>query len=190
MYSNGKTTTQLYVLGANLLEILEHWNDINIAIDIQKSMEYLVPYLDDIARQPANSKKSEGKFQRHQAYLNWSKNNFTNWKEIIQVGAFYFEKESLEDFVLEICQVYEKRFSIPYITDVLVEKAVTKLIMDMEHCSYDRATAIAYAKAGEQKTLYWRIWDSFCLPYTQKEKNNTPKLKNYRISLMFTLILL
>ena len=111
------------------MEILEHWNDINIAIDIQKSMEYLVPYLDDIARQPANSKKSEGKFQRHQAYLNWSKNNFTNWEEIIQVGTFYFEEESLEDFVLEICQVYEKRFSIPYITDVLVEKAVTKLIM-------------------------------------------------------------
>ena len=112
----------------------------------------------------------------HQAYFkNWSKKNFTNWKEIIQVGAYYFEEESLEDFILEICQVYEKRFSIRYITDVLVEEAVTKLIMDMEHCSYDQATAIAYAKAGEQKTLYWRMWDFFCLPYTQKEKDNTPK---------------
>ena len=26
----------------------------------------------------------------------------------------------------------------------------------MEHCSYDRATVIAYAKVGEQKTLYWK----------------------------------
>ena len=44
------------------MEILEYWNDKNIAIDVKESMEYLVLYLEDIKQDnqqiPKNQKEN------------------------------------------------------------------------------------------------------------------------------------
>ncbi|KAL9966357.1 hypothetical protein ACROYT_G024413 [Oculina patagonica] len=79
-----------------------------------------------------------------------------------------FLKYDFPDFVLDKCY---------YVTHVLTYEALTKLIMDMEDCSYEEATGIGLDIGEPTKTPYGLEWNRLI-----KERNERRELAKRRQS--------
>ena len=92
-------------------------------------------------------------------------------KGFVPLMAFMdtFLKYDLPDFIPDKCY---------YVTRVLAYEAVTKIIMDLEHCTYERATGIGLEMEGPTKTTFGLQWERL----VQEKQNKQRELAMQRMS--------
>ena len=97
------------------------------------------------------------------------------------MGNDYFTMSTVTDIAHTTTEVFRRKGlnSVDYVQKVIIPEVITKLIMDRENCSYERATALAYGRDGE-KTTFLDEWDKVVRRSQAKSKRKgiPKKLKN------------
>jgi hypothetical protein len=164
-------------LDIHLTYILKTWNSNDAHVTVENVDETIIShmeYLLAIINQPTSKDRPDGKFQRHQAFKNVGPREFGRSIEVQTFGESYFGEDNVLDLkgslYRSINRIRSENTIITnqYIDYVLFPELLTKMIMDMEKCSFDRATAIGYNREGEESILS-ENWEN-C--FTQTTKKN------------------
>ena len=70
--------------------------------------------------------------------------------------------------------------SVDYVQKLIISEVITKLIMYRRNCSYERATALAYGRDGEDKTIFLDKWDEVARRSQTMTKTTKSKQKGIR----------
>ena len=145
-------------------------------------------YLKSIAETPPAESVPQPHLERHQAWilLRGSTKHYRKY-ETYTLGADTFSYFIYPDVLREVDNLFKQRFKKPkgfvppfaefeaflkynlpeyirdqgrYITSVLAYEAVTKIIMDLEKCSYEKATGIGLGEELPTSTPYGIHWQT------------------------------
>ena len=118
------------------------------------SLTDISSYIEDIVNQTPKEEKPDKQYQVNVAMHTLYGSHMTEFRRLEDCSVMatdYFTMSTVTEIAHTITEIFRRKSlkSVDYVQKVIIPEVITKLIMDRENCSYERATALAYGRDGE-----------------------------------------